>query len=101
MTPQPTPGPWKSGKGGDNNPRIYNKYGTVICQFHNGSGEEYHGFRNAEANARLIAAAPEMLATLHKIGYEPWGHAEASHAEVLREVVAEVRALLARIEGKE
>ena len=47
----------------------------------------------------LIAKAPEMRALLNKIGYEPWGHAEASHVDILRQVVEEARALLREIEG--
>ena len=52
------------------------------------------------ANARLIAAAPEMVALLHQIGYEPWGAAESTNSDIIRLIVHDVRALLARIAGE-
>ena len=52
------------------------------------------------ANARLIAAAPEMLALIHRVAFEPVGASDASHATVLEMLTQEARALLARIEGE-
>jgi hypothetical protein len=64
-----TPGPWRVDFGG-----IYIRAedGTRICEY--GIDEPY------EANARLIAAAPELLAALQRIAssdnpYEPCGWA--------------------------
>ncbi len=65
-------------------------------------------FPNAEANACLIAAAPETAAErdrlkqrnaelvkgLNKIGYELLGHVEASHREVLDMCVETARTTL-------
>ena len=55
MKTQHTPGPWKD----DGMEFIMDANGFAICQARD--------FDSWEANARLIAAAPEMLAALQKI----------------------------------
>ena len=60
-----TPGPWRVGQGGDSLPRIYGKSNSEpICQFGDGIDEAQRVLKNWKANARLIAAAPELLAKL-------------------------------------
>jgi hypothetical protein len=55
-----TPGPWHLGKRGGN-PAIYGKDGTEVAEILHGLTPEWR------ANARLIAAAPEMLAALQSL----------------------------------
>jgi hypothetical protein len=55
-----TPGPWHLGKRGGN-PAIYGKDGTEIAEILHGLTDEWR------ANARLIAAAPEMLEALQSL----------------------------------
>ncbi|MET0529222.1 MAG: hypothetical protein ABW003_12965 [Microvirga sp.] len=78
MTPQHTPGPWRAfaNGGDDTDPRK-----LIICA-KGGFDDDWHmiaqadyGFPNdgdPEANARLIAAAPEMLEVLRAIQDVSW-----------------------------
>ena len=55
-----------------------------------------------EANARLIAAAPDMLRLLHKIAYEPIGDALASANTILDDIREMAREMVAKVtEGGE
>lgn len=58
-----TPGPWKVEKGGFVGGPV--GYGFV-CQFWNKHEED---FKNSEANAELVAAAPELLEVLKRYVY--------------------------------
>lgn len=51
-------------------------------------------------DARLIAAAPDMLEALKRIAYEPQGRSDASHADVLGAVEKIARAAIAKAEGR-
>jgi len=75
-----TPGPWMIEKG-----HIYGANGHSICQVHCFTPMECDRHTEEKANARLIAAAPDMLAslkevrfiinsdpTLHHLRSEPW-----------------------------
>ena len=42
---------------------------------------------------------PTMIEALRKIAYEPFGAADASHAEVLESITTYAREILKRIEG--
>ena len=55
-----TSGPWYLGRRAGN-PAIYGKDGTEVAEILHGLTDEWR------ANARLIAAAPEMLAALESI----------------------------------
>jgi hypothetical protein len=55
-----TPSPWHLGKRGGN-PAIYGKDGTEVAEILHGLTPEWRD------NARLIAAAPEMLEALESI----------------------------------
>jgi hypothetical protein len=57
-----TPSPWHLGKRGGN-PAIYGKDGTEVAEILHGLTPEWR------ANARLIAAAPEMLEALQSLAH--------------------------------
>jgi len=48
----------------------------------------------------LHAAAPRLLRALERIAYEPQGHPEASHSEVLSAVVNIAREAIAKAEAE-
>jgi len=88
----PTPGPWTLSKRRDGATFIMAKTGWIA--------EMRMLDLPQEANARLIAAAPEMWKLIHRVAFEPVGASDASHATVLEMLTGEARALLARIEGE-
>ena len=53
-----------------------------------------------DANARLIAAAPDLLAALRIIAYGIIGRMDASYAEVVEGMTDIAKAALARAEGR-
>jgi len=61
----------------------------TICHlyFHNCTTGDPFGFRNAEENARLISAAPELLVALEKI-IKLIEHDSNDHDETLPEIIA-------------
>lgn len=61
---------------------------AVLPRVHEKPGE-------AKANARLIAAAPEMLSLLRQILEDAW------HEGPINDVLRNIRALLAKIKGKD
>ena len=60
MSAHITPGPWSLCYDG----QIDGANGEFICSFNWDSVQEFNGDSEAKANARLIAAAPELLAAL-------------------------------------
>jgi hypothetical protein len=81
-----TPGPWK-----------------IACE----SGDwfatlnDYAPIPATEANARLIAAAPDLLEALRDvIGWVPGGAAEMWHTDAPTKAVERARAAIAKAEGK-
>lgn len=80
-----TPGPWFSGNGNmPFNRVIKSQAGDLIAK----AGDVCVG--DVEANARLISAAPELLAALKEIveaqkgGYLGWGHIDAASAAIAK-----------------
>lgn len=51
------------------------------------------------ANALLFRAAPDLKKALQEIAFEPQGHPEATHAEVLEAVMQIARDALAKTEA--
>jgi hypothetical protein len=85
-----TPGPWMvEGGGFVGGPVGYGR----ICQFWNKFEED---FRNADANARLIAAAPELLRVLKAALYQTGCDGDLC-GYVWHE---EAREIIAKAEGK-
>jgi hypothetical protein len=91
-----TPGPWRVDKtinGGyvrSDNSKVLGAAG--IAKVLRG-----RGYDDGEANARLIAAAPELLATLHEI--RKWMDGEIMGAWDAK-FIAQIDAVLAKAEGK-
>lgn len=104
MNAQHTPGPWLINGPTSSRPLIYSSQGMSdniadICDSE--SGEHI-------ANARLIAAAPEMIAeigeaiplletTLNSLNI--WGHGQTIPAQVLARRIAGLRAVHAKATG--
>ncbi len=88
-----TPGPWKTGSTERSEAAtvVYSEHPhshvlTYVADCNTGHGS----IQTAKANARLIAAAPQMLALLRIV---------ANEAGVSRKDVETARALLAQIDG--
>jgi hypothetical protein len=58
---KPSPGPWEVGQRGDLHAGVWDAKGKLVCQFGNGIDQGWCEYKNADANARLTAAAPELL----------------------------------------
>ena len=82
--PKWTPGPWKA----DDT--------RVICSLDD-CVDAWVATVCTPADASLIAEAPNLVAALEKIAYEPFGHPEASCREVLQAITDCARAALAKV----
>lgn len=90
-----TPGPWRSADWSHGSTIVGPDNCTLVATIeglHNRKAE-------AQANARLIAAAPTLLAWIRRVAYEPIGDAEATAATILETLTTEARAVLAKVEG--
>jgi hypothetical protein len=90
-----SPGPWKvtppyGAPGGEETRTVFASDGFGVCLV---SGD------NREANARLIAAAPEMLSLLREFTDNMEHALGAREAATPDSVTGRARALLARIDG--
>ena len=101
-----TPGPWKwvqldfSGYYHE----LHDKSGTVICDDGSAQGEYSAQIDVKGANARLIAAAPELLEALEDalIDFDNWAAHEDNHPHEHLVVWAEkARAAIAKAKGEE
>lgn len=90
----PTPGPWIA-----EHERIRaGLHGRVIARVDFGNfNTGAWSYEPGPANARLIAAAPELREYVESI--VAWGIAPDSTPATIADIVAEARALLARIDG--
>ena len=97
---QHTPGPWKAAMPVGNPPFVGNESRVVVQKVGplNGPQEE------SEANARLIAAAPELLAVLKQA--LPWVEdildslVRVAERGAVRRLSTEIRATIAKAEGR-
>lgn len=67
MTTQHTPGPWVYAISAGHHHSVYptdKRYKDPICHCGWGTDETHHQYKNAEANARLIAASTDLLEAL-------------------------------------
>ena len=76
--------------------RVWENYSGVIRQIVDGKPGEWIATVSELSDARLIAAAPEMLALVAKIGARLHGDEQSERGTLIREA----RALLAKVEGK-
>lgn len=97
-----TPGPWHTGADGR---IVYNAAGWAVCNavtFH-----QRHQGDEDRANARLIAAAPELLEELEECASDLEAEIEARRGAVLERTmerdlatVARARAIIAKATGQ-
>lgn len=91
-----TPGPWRYEQNARGDRSIRSADGSVIfCDT-----QYYPWCSDNEADWPLVAAAPDLLAALKRIAFEPFGPSDASHAEVLRDIEAFAKEAIAKAEGK-
>ena len=94
-----TRGPWHVSKSGAGVLAVYAKRRqSPVCVFGNLSDDLAPDFPTAEANARLIAAAPELLAALRWIAEH--GDTGAGGRPAYHDMRAHARAAIAKAEGK-
>ena len=93
MTLKHTPGPWRIVER-DDHTEIWDttELESTVCELPYINGPE-------RANARLIAAAPEMLAALR--GIERTAMAANGHGVICQLVLKEARAAIAAVEGRD
>lgn len=90
-----TPGPWHIGTNsstGIDVLEVYGRHGNLCVAAGFGNGPE------AEANARLMAKAPELLAFANKVRI--WLISPDLSPATLREIEAEALALCAKVKGE-
>jgi hypothetical protein len=104
-----TPGPWYVGQYGDNDSDVCAEGGPVICALRSGNADPYD--MTAAADARLIAAAPEMLKQLRAVrddigalaldtnGWREWDATAVD--ELLGSRLVRLDDLIAKAEGRE
>lgn len=94
-----TPGPWKSVNVSSQGTAVYRRI-DGLNGTHIGFAGAYklHNSEIAEANARLIAAAPDLLEAAQLAVIEL---AYVAHAEVESNALPLLRAAIAKAEGKE
>lgn len=100
-TPKHTPGPWMAFDGQlDGFDGEWDVVGSDLCGIASmaGTAEKAKFPRDKEANAHLIAAAPEMLAMLRKMRDRLIG--SAAVVQNRKGFWAEVDAVIAKAEGK-
>lgn len=101
-----TPGPWTESSDGKIPVAIANlerKVGIAIVE--SGLGHGPVDFREVAANARLIAAAPELLVLLQDVGQ--WLEAGLSRGQISRgtanrdgDLVSQIRSVIAKAKGE-
>ena len=92
-----TPGPWYVGKYGDNDSDVCAEGGPLICSLRGGAADACD--HTADDDARLIAAAPELLAALRElVQYDDGSSDEGSYGY---EVLGRCKAAIAKAEGRE
>lgn len=102
-----TPGPWFVGEDRANGIAVFWRQDAMICPMRWIDGLHADVVARVEADARLIAAAPELLEALRKLANEAHGframadvyaHGHTNIA-VLDERIAIARAIIAKAEG--
>lgn len=99
-----TPGPWSVSKDGDDYNITYNDDGNWLATVYD-DDDPFEG--RPEADARLIASAPELLEALKALASEEWSEMDdddlayelSQGNEMVRSYIA-ARAALAKAEGR-
>ena len=95
MTTQHTPGPWEAVEGNAHHGPFVTDIGDrTICDLYTLDGADRPAvFRpeEAEANARLIAAAPDLLAALEELCLAPNKHRPEEYWEDARAAIAKAK----------
>ena len=84
-----TPGPWT-----ETACEVQAPDGTPICEMFSrpeDSGVNYPYAPEADANSRLICAAPDLLAALERIASEGWTERGAFSVQIAREAIAKAK----------
>lgn len=97
-----TPGPWAVYKGQSRlNQRVKHLAKVCIVDKDDPVAVTYgHTLSEAKGNARLIAAAPELLAALKDLRGKVQAHPTHSNDKAMRDRLARCDAAIARAEGK-
>lgn len=93
---EPTAGPWRMVKRVGGNPSVVDASGAGICSTGNCRTRPY---AESIANARLIAAAPEMLAALRELVVITDAQMEEL-SPTQKVVMRKARAVIAKAEGR-
>ena len=93
-----TPGPWRK-VDVRGHLRVYGKSPEEpLCVFFMGETDDWQGFKNANANATLIAAAPDLLAALDTLVKSLVDADEEGLIEHAAEII-QARAAIAKARG--
>lgn len=89
-----TPGPWQVSRG-------YNTTDYPCFYIHGMAGDQKRDVATLDANARLIAAAPELLEALKRIGDPEFRYASDDDEDTqLSMRIADARAAIAKATGR-
>ena len=91
-----TPGPWRTGKGAGSRYTVYDKFSQRVGDFLEGVMATQRSDEECAANARLGAAAPDLLAML----VEAHDIIDAIGQPETAEVAARMLATIAKAEGE-
>jgi hypothetical protein len=95
--PQHTPGPWLKTADG-----YIETNETVICAFWDKADDNRkHWFQNHLSNARLIAAAPELLVSAENLQAAILLYADTVTALKLQQQISAARAAIAKARGQQ
>jgi len=91
-----TPGPWRTGKGAGSRYTVYDKFSQRVGDFFEGVMATQRSDEECAANARLGAAAPDLLAML----VEAHDIIDAIGQPETAEVAARMLATIAQAKGE-
>lgn len=101
MSTKHTPGPWRVEQDGNMNPNLTFRICGPWIHRKSSARQPYHALADTEANARLIAAAPELLEAL-KLAYQQFDDAIHCRRPSMHplEYAKVLRAAIAKAEGR-
>lgn len=100
MTTSHTPGPWTIGQNTPDGGRtVVDAHGRAVTFTPVYLGSAAPDIATAAANARLIAAAPDMLAAMHQITGWMRDHTSPRDANTPHAMLVDACAIIAKIDG--